>query len=283
MRLKTLVRMANAFGALAVLSAAHGAAAATTVTSYSTGLDANLTVLNLISAGIGPIDLASGTAPSTYSVNQTLASADASADLLVGSLGATTGVIVDTAASPYVPTASTLSGTATSTVNGLGTNLSVPVVGSLLDITATTLTSTSNASDIGASSFSGSSEINNLYISGTALGGPGIHLNASGLAATPVDDVLANVGGLEIIANYQTPIYNGKAQDGIQTAALVIAFNDYLLGGQLLTGDVAVADSAAFILDGPSVGPEPAAWAMMLIGFGVLGATFRRRRVAAAV
>ena len=280
MKAKTLVKVLTLVGACTVLSVAHSAVSATTVTSFSTGLAANLSVANLVNVGVGPVAFASGTAPSPYSVNQTLLSLNTSGNLLLGSLGANTGVIVDTASSNYLPT---LSGTATSTVNGLGSNLSLALLGSILDITATTLTSTSTASDFGSLTLTGSSLINNLYISGTALGGPGIHVNASGLASTPVDDILVNVGGLVIVSNYQSPIYDGATVDGIQTTALAIGLNNFAFGTGVLNGIILIADSGADIPGAPTAVPEPATWAMMLTGFGMLGAISRRRRIAAAV
>lgn len=158
----------------------------------------------------------------------------------------------------------------------------MPILGSLLDISATTLTSTSTASNFGGLVLTCSSEINNLTISGLALGGgPAITVNASGLASTPVDDILFNLGGLVIVSNYQTPIYDGAVVDGIQTTALAIGFNNFAFGGGLLNGIVLIADSGASVAGSPTAVPEPATWAMMLTGFGMLGVVARRRRTSA--
>ena len=283
MKTKTFFGPANIAAVFVIAAIAHSADAAPSVSSFSTGLAASLTVADLVTVGVGPIAYASGTATPPYSVNSTLLSADVSGDLLLGSLGTTTGVIVDTASSNY-PT--TLSGTATSTVNGLGSNLSLALLGSILHISATTLTSTSTASDFGSLSLVGSSEIENLVISGTALSGPAITLNASALAAVPVNDILVNIAGLVIVANYQSPIYDGAVLDGIQTTALAIGLNDFAYGTGLLSGTILIADSGASIAGAPAsiATPEPASWAMMLIGFGVLGGVARgRRRSATAV
>ncbi len=271
MKIKTLISAAALIGSATVVLTSGPASASPIVGSYSTALAANLTALDLVNVSIGPIALASGVAPGPYNANTTLASLNVSGNLILGSLGTTTGVIVDTASSNYQPM---LSGTATSTVNGLDMNLSLALLGSLLDVSATTLTSTSTASYFGSPLYTGSSEIENLFISGTALGGPGIHVNAGGLAATPVNDILLNLGDIAIVANYQTPFYNGSQIDGIQTAALAIGFNNFAFGTGLLSGEILIGDSAAAVTGVP----EPASWALMLTGFGLLGAAVRRRR-----
>ncbi len=63
---------------------------------------------------------------------------------------------------------------------------------------------------------------------------------------------------------------------------------DYLDTGNVRIGAVAgvsyTSDSGVFLTAGDSVGgvPEPASWAMLVAGFGVIGALARRRRIAVA-
>jgi hypothetical protein len=239
--------------------------------SCSTGVSIDLTVLNLVTATVGPIANAFGTAPAPYNVTTTLVSLNSTSNLSLGSLAVTTGLITDTAASTYTGTNSPAS-TATSTVNNLGLNLAIPVAGSLLMIDATTLTSTSSASRSGTGpiTLTGSSEIEDLAISGLGLNA--VTLNATALAATPANDDLLSVLGLNVIANYQTPIYvNGTDKTGIQTAALAIQFNNFALGTGALNGTILIADSAASV-------PEPATWGMMIVGLVAIGFGARRRR-----
>lgn len=63
---------------------------------------------------------------------------------------------------------------------------------------------------------------------------------------------------------------------------------DYLNTGSVSIGKVAgvsfTSDSGVFLTGNPTVGgvPEPASWALMMAGFGAVGAAIRRRRVTVA-
>jgi hypothetical protein len=59
------------------------------------------------------------------------------------------------------------------------------------------------------------------------------------------------------------------------------AGNPFTGGGSVNTGLIEVIDNITFD-DGAGVVPEPAAWAMMIMGFGGVGAILRRRRSAIA-
>ena len=59
----------------------------------------------------------------------------------------------------------------------------------------------------------------------------------------------------------------------------ILKFEGFNTLGLYLLDDVSVTGPTAAIPEGPGRGvPEPATWAMMLLGFGVLGATLRQRR-----
>jgi hypothetical protein len=77
----------------------------------------------------------------------------------------------------------------------------------------------------------------------------------------------------------------GYGQLGIVTPLDLAAFD--AIGWNLASSDVIKASYDALMNTDPTMGlaseavPEPAGWAMMIAGFGLMGTTFRRRRVAA--
>jgi hypothetical protein len=256
--------------------------------SCATGVYVDLSVGDIASATVGPVANAFGTAPPKYNTGDVTATLDGGAgsglaNLVVASLVVKTGLITDIASSPYDGTLAKLNSTATSTVNNLNLGLNLLSAISALKITATTLTSTSTAAKVGHGKFTdavGSSSITDLSITATGVAIAGLDITA---ATLPNDDLLSasiqNTLGLNIIANYQAPIYLGTTSDiiGIQTAALAITFNSFKLplltgGNDLLSGTVFIADSAASV-------PEPRSWAMMIFGFGLVGALVRRRQI----
>lgn len=95
-------------------------------------------------------------------------------------------------------------------------------------------------------------------------------VNEGGPSTISANDYLVNIAGLKVISNYQVPLYLGSIQDGIETAALAIEFDNFLVDGKPLTGTMLIADSAASV-------PEPATWGMMIVGLGVIGFAARRR------
>ena len=70
---------------------------------------------------------------------------------------------------------------------------------------------------------------------------------------------------------------DGITSIGISTNAIDVALNNFALGTNLANGNIIVGHSEAFASVGAAV-PEPASWAMMLIGFAGIGAVLRRRR-----
>ncbi|MDO6416905.1 PEPxxWA-CTERM sorting domain-containing protein [Sphingomonas sp. BIUV-7] len=64
----------------------------------------------------------------------------------------------------------------------------------------------------------------------------------------------------------------------LTTNALHIRFTGYAIPGSALSGDVIAGQSRVSVSTTADV-PEPATWAMMMLGFGLIGATIRRRGV----
>lgn len=209
------------------------------------------------------------------SVNQTLG-LGSSAGLTFGQ-GVKTGVLTLTASSP-LPVAPT--GTANATVNDLALGLNAqPVIGapqSLLSIGATTLTSTSSVEGFGTPSATGAATITGLTVSGSALGG--LTIDGSLFANAAANTQLLNLLGLRIVLNEQMPSGNGLTSAGIATNAIHIGFTNFLLGLNLLNGDIIVAHSDASITGVSAAAvPEPATWVQLIAGFAGVGMLARRR------
>jgi hypothetical protein len=266
-------------GVLALSASPAGAGDKITSSSYGASVD--LSILSLVDVGLLPVAPASGSAPAPYSNTNTVASLTSSTSLIAiplvtSGLDLNTGLITDTASSGFPPA---VSGTANSTINNLSSNLGlttgiIPITVSVLDISATTISSTSSVSGSGVLSATGLTTLEDLNISGTAVGGT---IEAGANLTPAANDVIFNAGGLEIILNAQTKTGDGITSDGITTDAIEVIFNDFLLNGDLLNGDVVIGQSMADIEGRASV-PEPAAWALMLTGFAGLGAMLRMRR-----
>jgi len=207
---------------------------------------------------------------SVASVNQTFA-------LTSGPVGTTerlqTGLLTSNS------TATATGASATATVNNLSvgigpTTLATPFLASIFGLTATTIQSTSTAS---MSGLAGSTIIEGLTITGSGLGG--FTFSAAGnitpAANTQLSPAFLLALGVSIILNEQ--IVSGNS---ITTNAIHITFNDFLLAdGGLKDGDIIVSSTtAAFTAGQTGAVPEPATWAMMLIGFGAMGVSMRRRR-----
>jgi hypothetical protein len=261
--------------ALAVAFAASPAGATVfdvASSAYDVGVNLSL-VDGLVSAEIGPFVQASGVAAPGYNVSHTLLSANAAADLMLGTVmlpvtlatvGVSTGVVNASASSPWPIVTST----ASSTIDDL--SLGIHELGgflplTFLDVTATTITSTSSASGlVHPNTATGSSSIEDLKISGLALGLlPPIDL--TGTISPPANDVILNLAGLTITLNQQIVMEApGGTGISIETNAIAIDFSNFALGTGLVNGDIIVGDSFASV-------PEPATWVEMLAGFGAAG------------
>ena len=264
----------------AIACAAWGPAAnaVTSISSSSYGLDANLTVLKLVTVGLGPIDQVSGVAPAAYGKSATVASLSDTLGLVLGNQALGTGLIVSSASSPF-PGAPT--GTATDTVNNLTSSLNALFGPAFLDLSATTVTSTSSVNGLGSLTAIGSSQIEGLKVTGSAL--QGATINGALFVNPAPNTVLFNLGGLEILLNEQIPSGDGVTSEAIQTNAIDIIFNNFAFSTGLLSGNIVVAHSQAGIFGSASPAvPEPATWIELLVGFGIVGAVSRRRVLKAA-
>ena len=261
-------------------------AAAVTVASSAYGLFVNLNVTPAISVGIGPVASVGSTAAPAYNLSNTVLSVNQTLGLGASGLlsfgqGVQTGVIATSATSafPVTPT-----GSANATVNNLALGLvatsSVPFVGplTLLSIGADTLVSDSSVEGFGAPSATGNATITGLTLGGTALGG--LTVDGSLFVNPAANTELLNLLGLRIVLNEQIPSGNNVSTAGITTNAIHVAFTNFLLGTNLLNGDIVVADSRASITGvgaAPGV-PEPATWVEMVAGLGLVGLVARRRQ-----
>jgi len=286
----TLVRARKGALVLAVsltaIVTASSAAAVTSISSSGYGLGVDLTVLGFLPVTLGPIASASGASPpgpynatnSVLTLNSTLGVGS-----ILDGLSVNTGVLTGSASSPWTPTPT---GTGTGTVNGLTSLTLSSLLGSELGISATTISSTSSVSGSGSLEAFGSTTIEDLVISGSAVGST-ITVGGTVAVNPPVDDVIFDAGGLEIELNRQVLTgANGPTStaDGITTDALYIDFNSFLLGTNLVSGDITVGESEAAITGPPTTGviPEPGTWGLFLAGFAGLGAALRVRRRAAS-
>lgn len=268
---------------IGMIVAAQPAAAATAITSSAFGLSTNLGLLGLVGVSIAPVAPVSGAAVPAYDTSNSVASINQTLALGVPVLAAvresvSTGVLLSTASST-LPTSAY--GTATSTVDQLATQLStklalVPAI-DIFSIGATTVRSTSSVFGNGSLSVLGTSRIEGLTVSGSALGE--LVIDGSAFVNPLPNTVLFDLLGLRVILNEQITSGDDVASLGLVTNAIHVYFTSFLVGGGVLNGDIVVADSTADITGG-AMGPlpEPAIWAQLITGFGLVGAGMRRRR-----
>ncbi len=128
-----------------------------------------------------------------------------------------------------------------------------------------------------ASNFMGYSV--NALVDGTDFDGAGIFTAANNpnLQGPPGSTTTAsrNGSGSVVRADFGS---NGLEAGGQTSATYIFRTNatNYNTGGTFTTQDGSVAQRANFA---PAAAvPEPATWAMMLLGFGVIGTSMRRRR-----
>lgn len=259
------------------------ATAATVISSSAFGLSSTVKVINTVGVTVGPIGAVSGTTPPGYANIGGVASANATVDLGVVSLVSAglqlgTGVIATSASANGTTPADTSAGSASADVDDLNLRLFTSVLGvstTTLGLTADVLRSQTQVVRIGQSAtLLGQSSFSNLSLS--LFGLPLLALGADAQVAP--NFVVYDLAGLRILLNEQVASTDSNGVQRLLTNAMRISFDNFLLSGRALTGDVIISQSVASI--GIDAVPEPAAWTQLIAGFGVLGLALRRRRTA---
>lgn len=260
---------------LAALCVSIWSSQATAQTASSSGfaLDVNQTVTApstaTVTVDIGPLAQTSGSAPPNYNVSNSVASVNQNIALTSGQIvfseALSTGLL--TSNSNGTATGAQATATVDNLSLGIGTFLST-----LFNISATTIESFSQANTVGGFDASGTTTIEGLVLGGSIFGG--LVIDGSLFVNPAPNTVLFSGGGLSIILNEQI-----LSANGITTNAINIGFTNFALGTDLKNGNVIIASTSAFASPGAAGAvPEPATWAMMLIGFGAIGVGMRRRR-----
>jgi len=269
------------FATCAILLAGPAAAQTTTAGSKGTAAIANLNTTPIIGAStsltLGPVAVSEGHGPAGYSRSAT--AANASGGLTLSTLGLTnTGLQFKTGI--VSSTASGIGSTATASAEIASLNLALnattprlfgaPTVLTLLGISTGAINSTASVDAAGV--FTGSSSIAGLGLT-TTLGT--VNAGLLGNVTPAVNAVLLDVLGLKITLNEQ--ITDG---DLFTTNALSLRFTNFVSGTNLVNGSILLGQSqvARALPVAPPAVPEPATWAMMIAGFGLVGAAMRSRR-----
>lgn len=273
--------------AMAMSLTAVPAHAAMTIDSSAYALSASLSAAGGAAlVNIGPVSASGGSAPGAYADSASLASLNQ--NLLLGGFGLlnvrqriNAGILQSSSSSDYPATPT---GTASASVANAGLGLTtqalfLPPV-TILGLSADTILSTTSVSAEGGLSAAGSSTIAGLDLTGLGLGG--LLFDGSLFVNPDPNTVLLDLLGLRIVLNEQIWSGDGVTDLGLSTNALRLSFSDFLLGGRLVTGDIILGHSSASIRGyevTPPAGavPEPESWALLIAGFGLIGAAMRRR------
>lgn len=261
----------------------QSASAATTISSEAYALSSTVRVANTAGVNIGPIVPTSGTASPGYSQTASLASLASTTDLgvvtaVVAGLGINTGLLGSGATANGTFAGDTTAGSANSSVNALSlslfTRVLVPI--NTLSLGADLITSQTSVSRVGnIATLTGQSVFTNLNLELLSL----LNFSLGANAQVTANTVLYNLLGLRIVLNEQISGGDGITSLSLATNAIHLAFNDYVLGGRTLRGDVIIGHSAASInLDQISPAPEPAVWLQFVAGFGLIGLGLRGRQ-----
>lgn len=247
--------------------------------SSANAVSVNLNVANIVAADatFAPV---SGMAAPDYNNHAGLASINLTANLFSGLLsghaGVKTGIVSTLAQSSYADSATATANIANAQA-GLYTSLLGAIPLAALGLSADAISSTTVAGINGAGLFAtGSSSIANLMLTGSLLNGLGLDLGAF---SDPLPNTLGlSVLGLKIMFNEQL---TSQTADSIfmTTNAVHISLTDYLFSGHLLNGSIILGQSQASVIGYvPNVAvPEPATWALMIGGFGLVGLSLRTR------
>jgi len=253
-------------------------ALAQTASSSAFALDVNQTVtapnVATVTVDIGPLAPTSGTAPPDFNNSNSVASVNQNIALTSGVLGV--GGVSEAISTGLLTSNSTGTATganATATVNNFSLNIGTNAfLSSLFNLSATTIQSFSQANTVGGFDASGTTTIEGLVLGGSILGG--LVIDGSAFINPAPNTVLFNGGGLTIILNQQI-----LSAFGITTNAINIIFDDFAVGTGLKDGNIIIASTTASATTGATGAvPEPTTWAMMLIGFGAVGVSMRRRK-----
>jgi len=265
---------------LLVASPSFAQSASSSAQILSANAQINVPLRSTVNVTVAPVVPVAGEAAPNYDTSGSLLTFNQAATLVgtprVGireTLG--TGLLATNA------NGSPLAAEATATIDDLAfgldsTLLVLPV--SLLKLSATTVQSYSQANSVGGLDASGHTAIEGLKLSGSALGN---FIFDSSLFVNPAPNtVVFSLAGLSIVLNEQVASGDGVTFAGIQTNAIAVRFNNFALGTGLANGSIIIGHTQATAVAGtPSVPvPEPAAWAVLLLGFGAIGCVLRGRQ-----
>lgn len=289
-------RLAPIIIATSALWSAQSSQAITVVTTSAYSVYSSITAADVVGAVITSGDAVGNEGAPDFNLTTNVASLDADVDLGIlalvrAGLALNTGILSSTATAnvnPLSPGSST-AGTARSTVDDLGVSLFTQLTNLLtgdpvgppittVGIGADVITSESYVAQVGTiAQVSGRSVFSNLELSVLSLLNFSLGANAEVLP----NFVLLDALGLRLTLNEQLVVGNGTESAAITTNAIHAIFDDYLLGGRLISGDLIIGHSRAEIVIDPNITPpipEPAVWLQMIAGFGLVGAVVRRRR-----
>lgn len=291
---------------LSAESAAYGV-------NVNLGIGLSATPLSsIVSAGLGPAPVASGTAPTAYNNSNDLASASVNGQLSLLGLGLVdlisfdTGILDVNAQSNVDGTSGSKTTSASATVNNVSlANAGVLglLVQSIVSLDATVIQSSAVVSgNSGALVAAGTSTIAGAHgVSGnqallTVLGVEFL-LESSPAANTSIlhiDNSVLGLGALQgsidVILNEQVVTGDMDTTAGISVNALTLRFNNLgvnlgLLGVGLLNGELIIGHSEASMLaSAVSAQPVPEPGSMALLACGICscaGYKMRRRQLAA--